>query len=45
MKFDQLIEYAEDEALRLVSEPFLFFAKALYEVKTSSLQLSFNIFQ
>ena len=33
------------EAGRLVPDQFLFFKKALYEVKTSDLQLSFNIFR
>ena len=36
--------YAEIEAVRLVSGLFLFSKKALYEVKASGLQLSFNIF-
>ena len=55
MKIDQIMEYntrqiiffkchAENEAGRLVSDLFLFFEKALYEVKASCLQLSFNIF-
>ena len=35
---------AESEAGRLVPYLFLFFKKALYEVKASGLQLSFNIF-
>ena len=35
--------YAENEAERLVSDHFLFFKKALYEVKASGLQLHFNI--
>ena len=34
--------YAENEAGRLVSD--LFLKKALFEVKASSLQYSFNIF-
>ena len=54
MKLGQVIEYnkrifffkdqAENEAGRPVPDLFLFFKKALYEVKASSLQLSFNIF-
>ena len=53
--FGQLIEddkiniflknYAENEAWRLVTDLFLFFKKGLYEIKPSSLQLSFNIFR
>ena len=35
--------YAENEAERLVPDHFLFFKKALYEVKASGLQLHFNI--
>ena len=34
----------ENEAGRLVSDFFLFFKRALHEVKASGLQLSFNIF-
>ena len=54
MKVCQLIEYnkrniflnyAENEGGRLVPNLFLFFQKAEYEVKTSGLQLSFNIFR
>ena len=55
MKFGQLIEYnekniffknyAENEARRIVLDLFLFFKKAWYEVKTSGLQPSFNIFR
>ena len=55
MKLGQIIEYtkrniffnnhAENEAGRLVPDLFLFFKKALYEVKASSLQLSFNTFR
>ena len=55
MKFGQSIEYnkrnvffknhAESKAWRLVLDLFLFFRKALYEVKASGLQLSFNIFR
>ena len=37
--------YAENEAGRLVPDPFLFFQKVYYEVKASCLQLSFNMFQ
>ena len=37
--------YAENEARRLVPDFFLFFTKALYEVKANALQLSFNYFQ
>ena len=55
MKFGQIIEYnmskhilqkscrKENEAGRLVPDLFLFFEKALYEVKASGLQFSFNI--
>ena len=55
MKFGQLLEHnkrnifffknhAENETGRLVPDLFLFFEKALYEIKGSGLQLSFNIF-
>ena len=37
--------HTENEAGRLVPGLFLFSEKALYEVKASCLQLSFNIFQ
>ena len=37
--------YAENEARRLVPDLFLFFKKALDEVKENCLQLSFNKFQ
>ena len=37
--------HAENEAGRLVPDALLFFKKALYEVKASSQQLSFNIFR
>ena len=37
--------YAENEVGRLVPDLFLLFKKALYEVKESGLQLSFNMFQ
>ena len=53
MKFGQLIEcnkrniffknHAEKERGRLGPDLFLFFEKALYEVKASGLQLRFNI--
>ena len=56
MKFGQVItecnmikfcfeNHAENEAGRLVPELFLFYRKALCEVKASGLQLSFNIFR
>ena len=35
----------KNEAGGLVPDHFLFFKKALYEVKASGLQLSFNIFR
>ena len=54
MKFGQLLEYnkrniflkniTENEAGKLVPDPFLDFKKSLYYVKASGLQLSFNIF-
>ena len=55
MKFGQLIERpkrniflkknnAENEAGKLVPDRFLFFEKALYQVKGSGLQLDFTIF-
>ena len=53
MRFGQLIEYtreiffknhAESETGRLVPELFLFFKKALHEVKANSLYLIFNIY-
>ena len=37
--------HTENEAGRLVSDLFLFFKKALYEVNASGLQLSFNQFR
>ena len=37
--------HAENEAGRLVPHLFLFFKKALYDIKGSGLQLSFNIFR
>ena len=36
--------HEENEAERLVPELFLFFEKALYEVKANGLHLSFNTF-
>ena len=36
--------YAENETGKLVSDHFLVFKYACYEVKASALQLSFNIF-
>ena len=56
MKFGQLIERpkrnifkkknnAENEAGKLVPDRFLFFEKALYQVKGSGLQLDFTIFR
>ena len=35
----------ENEAGKLVSDLFLFFKKYIYELKTSGLQVSFNIFR
>ena len=51
MKFGQSIlvrkfffkNHAQNEAERLVSDLFLFFKKALQDVKASGLQFSFNI--
>ena len=56
MKLGQVIEYitgeivsfknhTKNEARRLVPDLFLFFKKGLYEVKSSGLQFSFNIFR
>ena len=55
MKFGQLIEFkkekfffknhAENEAGRLVTDLFLYFKKALYDVKSSGLQLNTKIFR
>ena len=42
MKFDKLIE--NNEAGKLVPDIYLFFKKAIYEVKFSGLHLSFDIF-
>ena len=36
--------HEENEAGRLAPDHFLFFKKALYEVKASCLQLSFSMF-
>ena len=36
--------HAQNEAGRIVLDLFFFFGKALYQVKASDLQLSFNIF-
>ena len=52
MKFGQLSEYnmrnifkpAENQAGRLVPDLFLFFKKALFEIKASNQHLSFNIY-
>ena len=52
MKFGQLLEYnmrnifkpAENQAGRLVPDLFLFFKKALFEIKASSQHLRFNIY-
>ena len=38
-------KYAKNEARRLISDLFLFFKKALYEIKASGLKLGFNIFR
>ena len=40
-----LENYAESNAEKLVLDLFLFFKKALHEVKASGLQLSFVIFR
>ena len=37
--------YAENKAGRLVADIFLFLKNSQYQVKTSDLQLSFNIFK
>ena len=37
--------HAENKTERLVPEIFLFFLKALFEVKASGIQLSVNIFR
>ena len=54
MKFGQVIEYnkrnsffknyAENKTWRSVPDLILFFRKTLYEVKSSGLQFSFEIF-
>ena len=55
MKFGQLIKYnnrniflknhTQNEAVTVAPDHFLFFKKALYEVKASGLQHSFNHFR
>ena len=55
MKLGQLIEYnkrnfffknhTENKTGRLIPDLFLFFKRALYKIKASHLQLSFNIFR
>ena len=52
MKFGQVIEeifffkiYAEYEGGKLVIDLILFFKNALYQVKASGQQLSFNVFR
>ena len=56
MKFDHLIEHLqiniyflknheENDGRKVVSDRFLLFKKALYQVKASGLQLDFNIFR
>ena len=55
IKFGQLIEYpreiiffknyAKNDAWKLVPDRFLFFKKALHQVKASGLQLDFTIFR
>ena len=48
MKFVQVIKDNKRyiyEAEKLVSDFFLFFKKALYELKASGLKLNFNIFR
>ena len=37
--------YAENEAGRLVPDLLLVFKEAIYELKASGLQLSFNVFR
>ena len=44
MRLVQLIEYNKRSIFRLALDLLLFFFKKLNEVKTSGLQLSFNIF-
>ena len=47
MKFGQVIEYnnrAKNATWKLVPDLFLFAKGALYELKASGLQLSFNVF-
>ena len=55
MRFGQVIDitielfyfknHAENEARKLVPDLFLFFPKSLYEIKSSGVELSFNIFR
>ena len=50
MKSGQLTEnnkinFADNEAGRLIPDPFSLFKKALYEAKVSGLQVKFNIFR
>ena len=54
MRFGQVIEYnkkifflkncAKNAAWKLVPDLFLFIKRAIYELKASGVQLSFNIF-
>ena len=45
-KFGKFFEsHAENEAAKLVPDVFFFFNKALFEIKSSGLQPSFNIFR
>ena len=37
--------HAENEAGRLLLDPFSFFEKALFEVKVNGLELSFSVFR
>ena len=37
--------HTKNETGRLIPDSFLFFKKALYEVKTSVMEVSFNIFR
>ena len=43
LNISQSKNHVETEAGRLVTDPFLFFKKALQEVKANGLQLWFNI--
>ena len=47
MKFGQFFfeNHAENKVQGLIPDLFLFFEKALYEVKSSVMHLSFNIFR